>query len=222
MTEPVNPGKDDRGFMNARDDQAQFLAPVIHSDEICADKDWAKIFGNRNPLKLDIGCGNGSFLVEMAIAEPHCNFIGIDFYAEGIRRTCRKIMRNQLSNARVLHASAKRTLELCFADESVAAIYVNFPDPWPKRRHGKRRMVQSDFAKLLYRRLQIGGEIVLATDSETYLGEMLGVLTAVKGLESKYASGIVNSLPNRIETLYERRYRERGMPIFYAGVQKTK
>ncbi len=101
--------------------------------------DWQTQFGNRQPIKLEIGFGMGDFLVEIAAREPHYNFIGIDFYHKGIRKLMNRIRNLGLNNIRVVHGDVRNKIPLLFQDGTLDTIYINFPDPWPKKRHKKRR-----------------------------------------------------------------------------------
>jgi len=135
--------------------------------------DWEELFGNRNPLNLEIGFGVGNFIIEMGIREPNENFIGIDFYHKGIRKVITRIAKYEICNARIVYGDAKEKIPLLFAPEELNRVYINFPDPWPKKRHHKRRLIKPDFIKVLVEKLKFGGEIHIATDHEAYAMEIL-------------------------------------------------
>ena len=107
--------------------------------------DWEELFGNRNPLNLEIGFGVGNFIIEMGIREPNENFIGIDFYHKGIRKVITRIAKYEICNARIVYGDAKEKIPLLFNPEELDRIYINFPDPWPKKKHHKRRLINSCF-----------------------------------------------------------------------------
>jgi len=193
---------------------------VISSPERLAGQGWRAIFGNGNPLKVDIGCGYGHFLTAMALAEPHSNFIGIDIYAKGIARAQQKIERLQLTNVRLLAMPAAAAFATAFENEQLAALYLNFPDPWPKRRHARRRLVQPALVALMHDRLQAKGEVIVATDVAGYAREMLQHFLAHGGFESCEAAGIVSELPDRVPTLYEAKFRRQCLPLFYFKLRK--
>ncbi len=193
---------------------------VISSIETRAGQGWRAIFGNSNPLKVDVGCGYGHFLTAMAQAEPHSNLIGIDIYAKGIARAQQKSERLQLANVRLLAMPAAAAFATAFENEQLAALYLNFPDPWPKRRHARRRLVQPALVALMHDRLQAGGEVIVATDVAGYAREMLQHFLTHGGFASCQAAGIVSELPDRVPTLYEEKFRRQGLPLYYFKLRK--
>ena len=114
---------------------------------------WQKQFGNVHPIKLEIGFGSGDFLIKMAAREPHNNFVGIDFYHEGIRNLMTQIKNLQLHNVRVVPGDVRNKIPLIFQDGELETIYINFPDPWPWKRHRNRRLIQPGFVELLASKL---------------------------------------------------------------------
>ncbi|MDZ7269013.1 MAG: tRNA (guanosine(46)-N7)-methyltransferase TrmB [candidate division KSB1 bacterium] len=188
---------------------------MIAPAEIVAGRGWPAIFGNHNPLKVDVGCGHGHFLTAMAQAEPESNFIGIDIYAKSLARAQRKIDRLQLTNVRLLAMPAQAAFATAFRSGQVAEVYINFPDPWPKRRHAPRRLVQPPLVALLHDRLQAQGVVTVATDVADYAREMLQQFLAHGGFRSCLAGGIVSGLPDRLPTLYETKFRQQGLPLYY-------
>lgn len=193
---------------------------IIDHQNLNGGKHWEKILGNQNPINVDLGCGYGHFLAAMAQNEPGANFIGIDVYAKGIQRANQKIQTLQLPNVRLLQMNALAAFSTGFCANQLDAIYINFPDPWPKRRHARRRMLQPELIKLLHDRLVVGGRIVVATDLRNYAQDMLRLLLAQPGLQSRIPEGICNELADRVPTLYEEKFRRQGLPIYYAIVQK--
>ena len=163
--------------------------PLISFAEIAEDSpffldtetppDWPIVFENENPLQLDIGFGNGKFLIEMAAREPDCNFVGMDFYHKGIRKVITRINKLQIKNIRIVYGDAREKISLLFQDESLDKVYINFPDPWPKKRHYKRRLVKPPFVDLVTSKLVPGGEVQIATDSQPYALEILEFLKPI-------------------------------------------
>ncbi|MDP6625327.1 MAG: tRNA (guanosine(46)-N7)-methyltransferase TrmB [Nitrospinota bacterium] len=125
------------------------------------------------PFKVEIGFGNGVFIFDKALEESDTNFIGIELYHRGIRSLAKKIKKADLKNIIIIYADAKKVFSGSIRDNELAEIYINFPDPWPKKRHKKRRLVNIDFAQLVYSKLKNKGTVYLATDSEDYIKEML-------------------------------------------------
>lgn len=193
---------------------------IIDHQNLNGGKHWEKIFGNQNPINVDLGCGYGHFLAAMAQAEPGSNFIGIDVYAKGIQRAHQKILTRQLSNVRLLQMNALAAFSTIFCSGQIEVIYINFPDPWPKRRHARRRMLQPELIKLLHDRLVVGGRIVVATDLRNYAQDMLWLLLAQPGLQSQIPEGVSSELADRVPTLYEEKFHRLGLAIYYVIVQK--
>jgi len=178
--------------------------------------DWQFQFGNTNPIKLEIGFGMGNFLIEMAAKEPASNFIGIDFYHKGIRKLMARIKKLQLENIRVVYGDIRSKISILFKDKELNTIYINFPDPWPKKRHIKRRLIKPEFIKQLAQKLSCEGITYLATDSENYAHEMLEYFNAETLFQN--IDGQRGFLKERIDlpkTKYEKNFINAGEKIFY-------
>ncbi len=120
------------------------------------------------PLEVDLGCGDGSFLMEMAGHHPERDFIGVERLLGRVRKVCRKITRRKLDNARVLRLESRYVVEWLLPEASVSRLHLLCPDPWPKVRHHRRRLVQADFLTAVLRALEPGGEFLFMTDHEEY------------------------------------------------------
>jgi len=127
------------------------------------------IFGNDHPLEIDLGCGDGSFLIEMAQHYPERNFLGIERLLGRVRGVCKRIQELGLTNVMVLRLESQYTLEYLLAPASVSRLHLLCPDPWPKARHHKRRLVQQEFLHILQKTLCSGGEFLFKTDHTEYL-----------------------------------------------------
>jgi len=183
--------------------------------------DWEELFGNRNPLNLEIGFGVGNFIIEMGIREPNENFIGIDFYHKGIRKVITRIAKYEICNARIVYGDAKEKIPLLFAPEELNRVYINFPDPWPKKRHHKRRLIKPDFIKVLVEKLKFGGEIHIATDHETYAMEILDFFEKDRLLKNKNGLGTFLFQKEGIpKSKYEKKFISAGERIFYLEYKK--
>ena len=126
------------------------------------------IFGNENPLEIDLGCGDGSFLIEMAKHYPERNFLGVERLLGRVRGVCKRIHELGLSNVKVLRLESQYTLEYLLESHSVSRLHLLCPDPWPKARHHKRRLVQQEFLHILHQVLIPGGEFLFKTDHPEY------------------------------------------------------
>ncbi len=152
-----------------------------------APLDAHALFGRRAPLVLEIGSGMGETTVAIAKAQPERDFIAIEVHSPGVGALLNRIAAENLSNLRVIQHDALEVLEHRVPEGTLAAIYLFFPDPWPKKRHHKRRLVQPGFAALAARKLSPGGILHAATDWQDYAEQMLAVLTAEPLLENTAA-----------------------------------
>ncbi len=144
--------------------------------------DFPQIFGNDNPIILEIGFGMGKSLVEMAIANPDKNYVGIEVHTPGIGACIALAVEKNVKNLRVICHDAIEILNNCIPNQSLAGLQLFFPDPWQKARHHKRRIVQPSFLTLILPKLKQNGFIHFATDWENYAQQMLAVLQTEKGL----------------------------------------
>lgn len=141
-----------------------------------------EIFGNDHPCEVDLGCGDGKFLIEMAQHYPERNFIGVERLLGRARKVARKIERCGLSNARVLRLETQYVVEWLLAPESISRLHLLCPDPWPKAKHHKRRVFQVPFLKLVRQLLVPGGEFCFKTDHDEYFEWALEELDKYDGL----------------------------------------
>lgn len=144
-----------------------------------------KIFGRSAAVTVEIGFGMGDSLLAMAASHPEQDYIGIEVYRPGVGSLLSKIAAHQLKNIRIFAEDAVLVLRQCIANESLSAIYIFFPDPWPKQRHHKRRLIQPGFIDLLKTKLCEGGVLHLATDWEAYAQHMLMTLTQAPSWENQ-------------------------------------
>ncbi len=130
--------------------------------------DRAEIRREGRPLEVDLGCGDGSFLMEMARHHPEVDFLGVERLLGRVRKVCKKITRRNLENARVLRLESRYFTEWLLPEGEVSRLHLLCPDPWPKLRHHRRRLVQLDFLEAVRRALAPGGEFLFMTDHEEY------------------------------------------------------
>ena len=165
-------------------------------------------FGRKAPLILEIGSGMGETTAAIAKAHPDADFIAVEVHGPGVGSLLNRIEAEKLPNLRVIRHDAVEVLEHMIADGSLAGIHLFCPDPWPKKRHHKRRLVQPEFAALAARKLAPGGVLHAATDWPDYAGHMEVVFSAEKLLE-KADAGFAQRPP----TKFEARGRRLGHPI---------
>jgi len=158
------------------------LAPVYGIEYREARLDPREIFGRAAPLVLEIGSGMGETTARIAKQRPETDFIAVEVHAPGVGSLLKLIEQEQLRNLRVIRHDALEVLEHMIPDASLAGIHLFFPDPWPKKRHHKRRLVQPAFAVLAARKLAPGGFLHAATDWEDYASQIVEVLMAEPGL----------------------------------------
>ncbi len=177
--------------------------------------DLDSIFGRRARRVLEIGYGNGDTLVELAAASPDADFLGVEVHPPGIGHCLLAIESRGLTNLRLVAHDAVEVLANQLPPASLDEVLLYFPDPWPKKRHHKRRIVQPDFAALVADRLNPGGTFHLATDWEPYALQMLEVLNAEPRLANAAADGRwIEDPAAREPTRFEQRGRRLGHDVF--------
>jgi tRNA (guanine-N7-)-methyltransferase len=166
--------------------------------------DLSPTFGRHAPLIVEIGFGMGQATAQIAAARPHDNFLGIEVHEPGVGALLQRIDQQQLTNLRIVQHDAVEVLQHMIAPATLAAVHVFFPDPWPKKRHWKRRLIQPPFVALLASRLAPGGTLHCATDWQPYAEQMLDVLSA-EPLLANTASGYAPRPDYRPLTKFENR-----------------
>jgi len=151
--------------------------------------DYDREFGRAGPRVLEIGFGMGQSLVAMAAAAPQTNFIGIEVHRPGVGRLLHSMVEQGVDNIRVYCHDAVEVLRDCIPLASLDTVQVFFPDPWHKKRHHKRRLIQPPLVEQLVARLKVGGTLHLATDWEHYAGQMMAVLSDSPGLSNTHGPG---------------------------------
>jgi tRNA (guanine-N7-)-methyltransferase len=190
------------------------LLPKYSLDSAGGLLDLAVVFGRLARCTLEIGFGNGDALAQLARQHPHEDFLGIEVHRPGVGRLLMTLEHENISNVRVLCADAVDVLTRCIPDESLDVLLVYFPDPWPKKRHRKRRLVQPEFVTLMVRKLKTGGQLQLATDWSEYATQMLDVLSANPHLANVGNGGGYSQRPaTRPLTKFERRGIDLGHPV---------
>jgi tRNA (guanine-N7-)-methyltransferase len=177
--------------------------------------DLASIFGRHAPVVLEIGCGDGLNLFDMAQRHPEQDYIGAEVYRPGLGALLLKLAGSNTANVRLTDGDAVELLHERVPERSLEAVHILFPDPWPKKRHHKRRLIKHAFAALLANRLKRHGRLYLATDWPDYALHMLAVLDAEPGLINLAGPGQFAPRPHwRPTTKYERRAQRLGHSFF--------
>jgi tRNA (guanine-N7-)-methyltransferase len=175
-------------------------------------------FGRAAPIVLEIGSGMGESTAAMALDAPGLDHLAVEVYQPGLAQLLLRIERAEIANLRLLRGDAHTLLAEHIAEASLHAVRIYFPDPWPKRRHHKRRLVRPEFVALVASRLAPGGTLHLATDWEAYAEEMLATCTAEPTLRNTTVSnhesgGFAARPPWRPVTKFEQRAREEGRVV---------
>lgn len=166
--------------------------------------DFDAVFGNANPVTVEIGFGMGAATAIIAEQNPDKNYIGIEVHKPGVGKLLGEIKRKNLANLRIIQHDALEVLQNMIPVSSVAAFHIFFPDPWPKKKHHKRRLVQRPRTELMAERLVTGGYIYMATDWEPYAEFALEELCATAELKNKY-QGFAPHQEWRPETRFEQK-----------------
>lgn len=168
--------------------------------------DFETVFENSNPVVIEIGFGMGDSLLQMAKNEPDKNFIGIEVHPPGVGRIINEASLAGIKNIRIYCADANDVLDDCIASSSVERVQLYFPDPWHKKKHNKRRIVNEAFVARVHEALIPNGTLHMATDWEPYAEHMMEVLSDAEQFDNKAGKGIFSERPDyRPITKFERR-----------------
>jgi len=191
--------------------------------------DWEAIFGNRDPVEIEIGFGKGYFLIRSALENPGKNYLGVERSQKCYRITKERILKRGLKNIRIVKTDAEYLVSGLIPDASVSAYHIYFPDPWPKRRHAKKRLFKESFVVHLERTLVPGGRLYVATDVLSYYGTILELITTKPRWRSlmprtgDWQPSPCPLPPFGLEGLgnYEIKYRKEGREIYYGCFEKS-
>ena len=191
----------------------------VRPDEI-GEAGLAKIFapdlGAPLHLVVDIGFGRGEFLLELAARNPDAALLGVERSFKRVLKMARRLAATELCNVRLVEAPAELVVAEGLPPGCVSCFWINFPDPWPKKRHRRRRLIQSGFMRALALRLAPGGVVNIATDHVGYAEEIGEVLTAEPLLENRYAPDRFRpDVSGRSPTAYERAWRAEGRTLYF-------
>ena len=186
------------------------------SESQVARLDLVQLFGCNAPLHVDLGCGDGSFLCEMAEQFPKRNFLGVERLTKRVEKVRRKA--EKLENVRVLRADTLFAVRYLLPESSVETFYLLFPDPWPKRRHQFRRIFTRDFLDVIAAALEKQGVLRVATDQLEYFRQIERLSRADPQFQIVSQSSTDGVLP---VTKFERKFREQGLPIYRLTLRKT-
>jgi tRNA (guanine-N7-)-methyltransferase len=200
----------------------EFPGVVLEAQNAAGRVDFEDIFGRLGPVHIEVGSGKGTFLVNQAKFYPGVNFIGIERARRYYRFAVDRVGRWNLGNVRVIRTDAARFIAENVPDESVDCFHIYFPDPWPKKRHHKRRFFNASNTEQLIRCLKSNGEIRVATDYEEYFEQITALFSAkAERLQQiDFLSTAGAQLGEWVGTNFERKYLKENRPIFTIAVKK--
>jgi len=178
------------------------------------------LFGRNSSVELEIGFGNGVFLVQVASDNRDKNFVGIELVNFFAKKADKKLKNAGLENVRLFVGDAKLLLLLLFEDRTFDGIYFNFPDPWFKKRHKKRRLLKLNFNRLLAKRLKDDGFVSIVTDHPEFRDFVIESMIDSGVFKSEYPSGFTTENPGHYPTKYEQKWRSQGREIYYMRFRK--
>lgn len=177
--------------------------------------DPREVFGRDNMLNLEIGFGMGQSLADMAEAAPEQDFIGVEVHLPGVGALLKDVEDRGLENVRVYNIDANDVIDLCLPDASLDRVMIFFPDPWHKKKHHKRRLIQPEFIQRIRHKLRVGGVLHLATDWENYAEHMLEVMNDSEGFANTQEQGGYSPRPDdRPITKFEKRGEKLGHGVW--------
>ncbi len=182
-----------------------------------APLEWSRLFGNDQPVELEVGSGKGLFLLNAATLDPDCNFLGVELSRKYARHACERLARHYVVNAKIWRGDARFVLARLVPDSSLRAVHVYFPDPWWKKRHKKRRVFTDSLLADIELVLKPGGDLRVASDVEEYFGIISALVSGRARFheqpapEPKAPEHALDYLSN-----FERKYRIEGRSIFRA------
>jgi tRNA (guanine-N7-)-methyltransferase len=183
------------------------------------EKGWPALFAPDVPaplpLVVELGFGRGEFLRALAAAAPHVAHVGVDRSHRRVLKLARRLAKTEERNLRLVEGTAEELVRDALDEASVACFWINFPDPWPKKRHQRRRLVQPELVARLASRLVPGGRLEAATDHVDYAEQMHLVLSGEPRLENALAAPFLPEVPGRLCTAYEAMWRAEGRPLHF-------
>ncbi len=194
---------------------------VLRPSALPIRPDWTKLFGRKAPLLLEIGVGNGEFLVWLAQRRPEANCVGVEMARDFLLKARNRVKAMGLTNVRLVPMEGSKALSRLFAPDSLTALYLNFPDPWHKKRHRERRLVNEAFAWLLASRLCLSGQFMMVTDYKPYAHQAVAAFSRCPAYVPLWEASMRSELPDHPATKYARKWAALGRQFFYIGFCKT-
>lgn len=198
----------------------------VKRDEV-REKGWPALFAgdltSPLPMVVEIGFGRGEFLWNLALEQPGVAHVGVDVSFKRVLKLARRLARTGIRNIRLVEGTGEEIVRELLPESSVETFWVNFPDPWPKRKHHRRRLIQPPFLRDLARRLEPGGRVELATDHPGYADWIDEVLRAEPLLENGHGpKPFLRNVPGRLQTAYQLEWLREGRSLFFWSYRRKK
>lgn len=182
----------------------------VDLNRVSVPLEWTDLFGRDAPTHVEIGSGKGRFLLEMATQHPEYNLLAVERAGKYHQLSCQRAARRGLTNVRIVRTTAEDLLFRLLTPASVATIYVLFPDPWPKKRHHKRRVFKADVVRAMSKALEVDGRLLVKTDDPAYAESIHDLLVHEAGFELLDSDAAFEELPL---TGFEHKYLDQGRSI---------
>src|SRR3954465_8337960 len=201
---------------------AMIVEPIgLGVEKLPRPLNFTELFGNDHPVEIEIGIGKGTFITEQAKARPDVNFLGIEWARWFWRYSSDRLRRNKCENARTVRAEATYFLSEFVPSESISVLHIYFPDPWPKKRHHKRRLIQEKFMPIVQRILMPNGRLQIVTDHADYWEQIEQVVRSSRLEVVDYNRPGSAAEGEFVGTNFERKYKREGRPFYaIAGGEK--
>jgi len=199
-----------------------FSETQIELNQLEEKLNWEELYFSKGPVIIELGSGKGRFIIKSAAENPDKNFLGIEKSLKYSRILNKRAKKAGLTNLRLLNAEAEYFVSKYIPENSVSEYHIYFPDPWPKKRHTKRRLINPSFLQAVILSLKPGGCIYYATDFKDYFDQIVEISRACKGIEEIIYQEIspTDEDPEAALTNYERKYLIQGRPIYKASYEK--
>ena len=197
------------------------LSPIIDITEYYLPLDLSQVFGDNKDSALEIGSGDGSFLIEMAKNKADWNFIGIEIKGTRIKKAVKRAEMEKVKNVKFLQMDARIAVEEVFKPNLLSIVYINFPDPWPKDRHKKHRIINNLFLTRLSKIMKYKASLEIVSDHKDYIDQILSVFNEIGYFKNLLSpDSHTSSVSNRPLTKYESEYNKQGRVIYYLSLFK--
>ena len=193
------------------------LAAELRLDGPSETLNWCDVFDNAGAIEIDVGCGRGMYVIDAAAARPDVNYLGIEVVPKPFYIARERVAKRNLGNVRLLRGDAREFFAERVPTDSVSVVHVQFPDPWPKKRHHKRRVVTNEFVVNVARVLRPDGKLHIATDIADYFDELL-VIAESSGVFRLVSEGSYDATGD-IVTIFAAKYREQGREMYDAWLE---